>query len=984
RSFWGKRFYAQLAAQYDRHNLYIAAHFRSFGPITNAKRESTLQGYGGGDALQIRLSDGKKKVNLCGWYDSADKSPALTADWGDLPSPFLLKQGAREAFAADADGRGYVQELALPWKVLFGGTPQHTARLAATFQLWWADLTPRFSFYASTTLQRRGALAVRYKMPADDDLSLGLFDPQGHLLRWLMRDDYCYAGPNRVFWNGLDQWGRPVPPGHYVIKGLYHPALTTQYKMTLDNPGSPPWPTPDNHGDWLADESIPQAAATDGKWVFLGAPDWEKGVGIIAVNQKGQRQWGSRVAAGGRCISLAVDGNYLYALYSGPISTDTSRIYLGHHAIGRALLVCLDKRTGNPARFSLKHPAMRIATWRYRQDYHWLWTLRNHHSFSAATYGGQPRYFATEVGETTDALGVAAIGNRVYASLFYNNKIEVVNALTGKPTGQTIAVQAPVGLCAVDAHTLLAVSGKQVVKINLAGNTVTPLITSHLVAPFDVTRDAVGRIYVSDWGKSFQVKVFDAHGKFLHAVGKPGGRPWVGKWVSDGMLLPRGIAVTNAGKLWVAEEDGSPCRISVWNAQTGTLLKQYIGPTPYGGGTFFWVDPKDPTQMVAEGTRFKVNLVKKTSKPEAIVFRRRGIDDPFTPDGHGSAWGHCQVMYHDGHQYVAMNVSGNMLTIMRREGDVYRPVAALGSEGGPISPKLKLDGTQIDCWDSDLGHHEYEGYFPPCFRYHFGQNYSWSDTNGDHLVQPDEMHWVKTVHGVPYKKGTQPTLGDGWGTALGPDWSYYASGDYRDHVVIFRLDIKGWSANGAPLYDMADAKPIVPLPRGWSINGLYVTHDNHLIVCYNYEWGSSHDTIGCYDRDGRYLWAIARPVAAGYHAARGSAGLLTENTKNVHANNAVYDFKLPGVGDVVGTWLWHGNIRPYLFTTDGLYVGTLLQNTLLGPKALWGESYTYFFQTPAGTPYVVNGGTDAEDILQIHGLKPDQVGRFTTSYTLTA
>ena len=269
RSFWGKRFYCQLAAQYDRHDLYIAAHFRSYGPMTNAKRESTLQGYGGGDALQIRLSDGKKKVNLCGWYDSADKSPALTADWGDLPSPFLLKQGAREGFAVDADGRGYVQEIAVPWKLLFGRALPRAARIAATFQLWWADLTPRFSFYTQTTLQARGGLAFDYRMPVDGDLTVGLFDAQGRLLRWLVPDAYCYAGNHRGYWDGLDQWGKPVPAGQYMLKAVYHPPITTDYLLSVCNPGHPPWPTPDNKGDWLSDEEDPQAAATDGRWIYL-------------------------------------------------------------------------------------------------------------------------------------------------------------------------------------------------------------------------------------------------------------------------------------------------------------------------------------------------------------------------------------------------------------------------------------------------------------------------------------------------------------------------------------------------------------------------------------------------------------------------------------------------------------------------------------------------------------------------------------------
>ena len=92
--------------------------------MSNKMAENTQQGFGGGDALQVRISDGTKKIHLCGWYDSAVGRGALTTDPNNLPNPFLLQQGAKEAFRADADGRGYAQEIAVPWKLLFGKAPK--------------------------------------------------------------------------------------------------------------------------------------------------------------------------------------------------------------------------------------------------------------------------------------------------------------------------------------------------------------------------------------------------------------------------------------------------------------------------------------------------------------------------------------------------------------------------------------------------------------------------------------------------------------------------------------------------------------------------------------------------------------------------------------------------------------------------------------------------------------------------------------------
>ena len=128
--------------------------------------------------------------------------------------------------------------------------------------------------------------------------------------------------------------------------------------------------------------------------------------------------------------------------------------------------MCFDKRTGKPAQFTLKQPNQIVTTWPYRNDYTRWDVLRNKRSFAPAVYGGQPRYFYTDVGESTNALGLAAVGGKVYVSLNYD-KLLVVDPVTGKPNGEEIHVESPVGLTPMDDHTILAVSGKQVVKVDV-------------------------------------------------------------------------------------------------------------------------------------------------------------------------------------------------------------------------------------------------------------------------------------------------------------------------------------------------------------------------------------------------------------------------------------------------------------------------------------------------------------------------------------
>ena len=793
-------------------------------------------------------------------------------------------------------------------------------------------------------------LSVPYKIPADAEVTLGLYDRNGQLVRWLVQDEYRYSGNNSEIWDGLDQYGHPAAAGSYALRGIYHSPITTDYKLSVVNPGNPPWATADDKGDWLSDEYDPQAVATDGKWVFLGAPGNELGWSIIAVDETGQRQWGVRASTDGRAISLAVSGNFIYAVFSHAELTDSTRVFSGKNGVGKAVLMCFDKRTGKPAQFTLKQPVQVVATWPYRNDYTWLDVLRNGKSFTPQVYGGQPRYFTTDVGETTNALGLAAAAGKLYVALNYDNKLLAVDPASGEPTGNDIHVDNPVGLTALDDHTLLAVSGKQVVKVDVRSKAVTPIITSNLVAPDSVTTDRAGNIYVSDWATSFQVKVFSSGGKFLRAIGKEGGRPWVGKWDPSGMLLPRGVAVTDAGRLWVAEEDGSPVRISEWDARTGSFVKDYIGPAPYGGGTLFWIDPKDPTVAHAEGASFKLDYTRKTYTPLGIDYRRRERDDPFTPNGHDLSVRQGRILYHGGHEYVVSR--SKMTLILQRTNDSYRPVAAFGN----VFAGFGNDGTGIVAWDS-LGYHPYMGYYPESFKGHASDNFSWSDANGDNLVQPDELHWVKTT-GMPFQHGLQPALGSYWGWDVSPDWSFFAAGNFRDHAAVFRLDVKGWTAAGAPIYDMADAKPIILLPPGDAFSGLHVTNDKKLIVTFAYEgmgqWNHSTDAMSCFDLDGKLLWSIAQPKE------------LTGDA--VHANGVQYDFNIPGIGDVFGTWLYHGSFRPFLISTDGLYVGTMLENTQLGPASLRGESALYYYQAPEGIPYVINGANQAEHIFQIKGL----------------
>ncbi len=984
-AFLGTRYGAGVAACYDDQALYLSLVWSSTVPMFNLNPAALGQGYNGGDCLQLRVQPpGMAPAYYCAWYDTAGRQPALTLETNQKQD-LLAKdahgaQGAQQAFHANEEG--YLQEIKLPWAQITadGKPPAPGEKWPAVFQLWWAGLDPRFTVDTELRLERGGALPVPYNLPQDGETSLGVFDAAGRLVRWLLQADFRRAGAQAESWDGLDSFGKPVPAGEYEVRGLYHPLLKLDYVMTATNPGQPPWPTTEGQGDWLSDESNPQAAVTDGDWVFLGAPGSEKGWAIVAVDETGRRRWAVRWQVYPRCISLALSGDYLYALVSGPELTDNSRVYNGGpNAVERALLLCLDKRTGQYAGLSAQTGAFKIATWPYRHQQFKLWDLRREMNFRPATYAGQPRYFDADVGETAQAVGLAAIGERLYVSLFFDGKLLVLDRNTGQQVDE-IPVPAPFGLTATPDGAILAVSEARVVRVDPATKAVTALLTTNLEAPVNVAVGPGGEIFVSDWAKSFQVKVFSPQGKYLRAIGKLGGRPWLGQYDPDALLLPRGIAVTDSGRLWVAEDDASPKRVSVWDSKAGALMREYLGPTPYGGGSFL-PSRRDPGDLVALGVRWKLDFAAKSFTPLGTVSRRMSLDQPYSMVG-GS--GLSRVLgglprTRAGQEYLIGDNPHYGLTIMQRQGDQYVPVAAVGTLQRPSY--RDDDGTSLMTWDSDLGYHIHHGWFPEWFRDKIGTNYTWCDQNGDGLCSEDEFIFR------PALSRQQELAPDavtewmtGWGYGIGPDWSIYAGGFCRSDGAIYRLDVQGWTPQGAPIYDPNQAKLILrlPSPRGPGnevVSGLWVNSKNELFVCFNHntetlkpEVSAASPGIGCYDRDGNLKWMTPGPGDI--------------STKAFWGNGVCGEATVPGLGTVMAVWNWHHNFRPYLFTSDGLYVGTLLDTeSRVGPQSAWSESYKVLWQTQDGQVWFMNGANDAHHLFRLQGL--DQGGRFTGKLRLT-
>ena len=81
-------------------------------------------------------------AHLTMWFHAASATPCLTIAQGMMVQDLQVNpSGFRAAYTRDADGRGYVMEYAIPWRLLNCETdpPQPGDDLAAAWQVLYSD-----------------------------------------------------------------------------------------------------------------------------------------------------------------------------------------------------------------------------------------------------------------------------------------------------------------------------------------------------------------------------------------------------------------------------------------------------------------------------------------------------------------------------------------------------------------------------------------------------------------------------------------------------------------------------------------------------------------------------------------------------------------------------------------------------------------------------------------------------------------------------
>ncbi|PAW86750.1 MAG: hypothetical protein B9S33_07390 [Pedosphaera sp. Tous-C6FEB] len=528
------------------------------------------------------------------------------------------------------------------------------------------------------------------------------------------------------------------------------------------------------------------------------------------------------------------------------------------------------------------------------------------------------------------------LGGEPAVNSLVTERLEVLDAATGKivkevplpKAGSPTGGAAPGNTLAANARgDLFAISAGKLVKVDLAAGQ-HQVLASDLTNPTALACDTAGNCFVFDAAADRKnIRVYDRTGKFLRTIGEPGGYQR-GPWNQQRMSHISALAVDGRGQVWAVDWNYWPKRVSLWSAD-GKFLKEFLGPTEYGGGG--QLDPGDKRRLFYGPLEFELDWASGKSRLKNLL----------SLEGHAVSDSPIRVGQH---LYLVNTRPGghgpsqNCGVVFLHEGDRARLVAAVGIAGyfKPIlEPRLvKAFGGKV-----------LMDYL--C---------AWSDLNGDEQVQPEEVQlW-------PKPKQARVVFDSQLGVQMG--------------TVGFR--VKTTRPDGVPIYERAD------LPGLWEGVALRLNDGNF----YHFEDGDSKQLCAVQRPDGKVLWtyqtegagvqAITR--AKPWHPAQivcqfGFAGHAT-----AHA------------GDLGEFLVFNSNVGVWdIMTADGLFAGQIFRD-LRDPKALpWSgtnntrgmkmdditagqEHFQGYFTRTADNKYYAVAGHNHASVVEVAGL--DRFKRF--------
>ncbi|MFZ4396935.1 MAG: FlgD immunoglobulin-like domain containing protein [Kiritimatiellia bacterium] len=740
---------AWSAAMFDDKGVYISIRWADQSPMYNMVNpnvpgeEST--GWKG-DCLQMRFRT-DVDVHLTCWYSSPTGKPAMHIYTGDIQAnkdqrnlTRALEHGCKLAFYKNADGKGYVQELFLPWVVLSLSGKQYKAGDALTFGMqfmWGAEsgrdwpahnysdvvsgptadricfwynaaswgkltLSPRGHVNLPTppwvmaarrgVVETYGPFALQYSVPKKAKVTLVIEDAAGKRVRNLIANTEREAGGHTDHWDGLDDAGQPVPPGMYHWRGLFHYGITPRYMLNAMPHTNPPWKNATGTGGWGADHAPITDVAADRDRIYLLYTGAEGGSAEIALDRNGNKLWGHGGSFQGGGTHCATNGVNFY--------------------FGATTLTKLDAKSGRAMKFS------------------------NGDAELDPGLGSPAQPAALD--------GLAVSRDCLYASRTEKNLIRVIDLSTAKPL-RDLTVPKPGNLAVDAAGQLYAITDGQVARIDVVSGAATPLSTPGVEQPLDLAVATDGTLHVLD-GKRLQVLGFRG-GKLVRTTGSKGGRAAMGLWNRDGIYQPVAVAADVKGDVWVAEGELLAKRLAHFGPN-GKCDGEFFGSGPYGGDGI--VDRFDKRRIYADTLELRVDWKTGKARPYA-VWAGENVPAANSFDFFSR---HGKTTEVNGHRYLAL---ARGLIFIDRNGS-WIPCAAVGH------------ATQAGSADF------------------------WSDLNEDGKLQLAEV----VTSPIKFQSNCG---GWGWSSMFADDLTAYRLGTYIDAAqTLYSIKPSAFSKTGVPIY----------------------------------------------------------------------------------------------------------------------------------------------------------------------------------------
>ncbi|MBM4031613.1 MAG: hypothetical protein FJ291_07490 [Planctomycetes bacterium] len=464
-----------------------------------------------------------------------------------------------------------------------------------------------------------------------------------------------------------------------------------------------------------------------------------------------------------------------------------------------------------------------------------------------------------------------SIGGEQVPDPLVTRRIEVIDP-KAKKVVKEVPFDRPGALALSPAGELYTLSQSKVMKVDLEGEK-HQTVVSDLVAPTSLAFDGGGGLYVFDGGSERRsVRVYDAAGKFLRAIGAAGGTQ-VGPWDPTRFGSVSSIAVDKAGRLWAVEEQYWPKRISQWTTE-GKFLREFLGNTSYGGGGV--LDPWNKRRLFYGNLEFELDWEKGATRLKNLTW----------PDGWEAGELPIKIK---GRVYMVTRTHEPGPTIpvgivYLYEKDRLKRAAAFGL-ANYWRPLQRNGGVLAHLGKRVLEDHQF----------------IWADRNGDGEVQLAEVAFSpKKVSGLSL---FNRDLGAQAGTT--------------------RFQVKEFLPNGVPVYEAVEFPKLAAATKGW-MSTLYRLDNGSFFHMGNPE--------AAYSADGEQFWSY-RTEGAGGHALNSASpwhpaqvvsefGWVGHETTNAGDLGEFVVFKTN-----VGSWT--------LWSSDGLLAGPIFRDIRDPKRVPW-------------------------------------------------